>query len=427
MIYWGISCIVEFLSYCLCYRAFFRVEFRKWKWILGGTIGTCILAEILIGLHLIGLESVAISISAIPAIMLITKKEKVRIFFLIPIVLFLEGLVNILGGYLISFVFRVPYIQYSNSKFWGIVTGIFTLAIFGIVTIITMRSPKEMVKFRVWEYILMLLGVGCLFLIVAITQSLMKGESDLFFRLKGPFTISAIIIGMIYMGLIIWQQFLEKKAIQYKAEKELYQQFLEKQENHIKDIVDADQKVRSFRHDIKAHIRALESGIEEGNIEFLKEYMERMKEETKKYTIRSFSGVVAVDAIVSEWYQKAVENHITWEWEGRLPEKTTTEVYDLCVLFSNLLSNAVEAVLKVEEEKGRIIKVQIGCMQEQIVIRVMNTCTEEAKENVKLKTTKLDSLNHGFGMKNIMSIIEKANGQIDRKFEDEFFVVEIVL
>ncbi len=109
-----------------------------------------------------------------------------------------------------------------------------------------------------------------------------------------------------------------------------------------------------------------------------------------------------------------------------MPEKTSTEVYDLCVLFSNLLSNAVEAVLKVEE-KGRIIKVQIGCMQEQIVIRVMNTCTEEAKENVKLKTTKLDSLNHGFGMKNIMSIIEKENGQIDRKFEGEFFVVEIVL
>ncbi|MBP5222309.1 MAG: sensor histidine kinase, partial [Lachnospiraceae bacterium] len=144
-------------------------------------------------------------------------------------------------------------------------------------------------------------------------------------------------------------------------------------------------------------------------------------------TIRSFSGVVAVDAIVSEWYQKAVDNRITWEWEGRLSEKTTIEVYDLCVLFSNLLSNAVEAVLKVEEEKGRIIKVQIGCMQEQIVIRVMNTCTEEAKENVNLKTTKLDSMNHGFGMKNIMSIVEKGKGQIDRKFEEGFFVVEIVL
>ena len=88
-----------------------------------------------------------------------------------------------------------------------------------------------------------------------------------------------------------------------------------------------------------------------------------MRAETRKLEVQKFTGVGAVDAIISEWYQKAVEDGIAWDWSGRFPEETAFETFDLCVLFSNLLSNAVEAARQVED--GREKKVQVACRMVQ--------------------------------------------------------------
>ena len=116
-----------------------------------------------------------------------------------------------------------------------------------------------------------------------------------------------------------------------------------------------DQKIRRFRHDINAHLTAIEQCISDNDMPQLKSYVERMRAETSKLAVQKFTGIGVVDAIISEWYQKAISAQIQWKWDGGMLGQTETDAYDLCVLFSNLLSNAVEAAEQVEETNGRFM------------------------------------------------------------------------
>ena len=159
----------------------------------------------------------------------------------------------------------------------------------------------------------------------------------------------------------------------------------------------------------------------------LKSYVERMRAETRKLEVQKFTGIGVVDAVISEWYEKAKAAGIAWEWEGGLLGPTETEPFDLCVIFSNLLSNAVEAAEQVEDGGEKKISVSCGSFRDQICIRVTNTCRNNPDAKRRHGTTKSDYKNHGFGLLNIKNTVAKANGEFKISEEPGKFTAEIVL
>ena len=152
-----------------------------------------------------------------------------------------------------------------------------------------------------------------------------------------------------------------------------------------------------------------------------------MKDETNKKKSIKYTGLAAVDAIIGEWHEKASKSGIEWIWNGELKKNIKVELFDLCILFSNLLSNAVEAACKVEGGKSRFVEVKIGHFNGRIMIKVSNSCILNSIHNTELKTSKIDKENHGFGLKNIERIVEKYDGQILLNCIDCVFVFEITI
>ena len=152
-----------------------------------------------------------------------------------------------------------------------------------------------------------------------------------------------------------------------------------------------------------------------------------MRAETRKLEVRKFTGIGVVDAIISEWYQKANAGNIGWEWDGGPLGKTDVDAFDLCVIFSNLLSNAVEAAEQVEEGRERKISISCGSFRERICIRVSNTCRISETSKRRHGTTKSDFRNHGFGLLNIRNTVGKSNGEFTIREENGIFTAEIVL
>ncbi|MCR5116095.1 MAG: ATP-binding protein [Lachnospiraceae bacterium] len=255
----------------------------------------------------------------------------------------------------------------------------------------------------------------------------MKGDDSLFLHMKGPFAISITILCLLLIAGLRGMSYLKSKDALYKAEKALYDQYLANQEEHIKNIIEADKSIRSFRHDINAHLSALESCIDEKDYDELQNYIDRMKEETQNRKAQSYSGYAAVDTIIAEWHEKALKEEIAWEWKGKLREDLKIELFDLCVLFSNILSNAVEAAEKTEIGGERYIKVSIGSFRGRTSIRVTNTCINSSSQRMDLRTSKVDKDNHGFGMKNIKRIVEKYNGEIVYNFKNNVFNIEVTI
>ncbi|MBO4751031.1 MAG: GHKL domain-containing protein [Lachnospiraceae bacterium] len=362
---------------------------------------------------------------ALLGIVILVPKGRGRALALFPIVYIVMGCVNILISYLLFLAVDVSYTVFLQSEFWSVVTDGVTVV---CIWIWLMLPPKktEAVRLGRKDYLVVLSGAVFLFGVICACQGFMKRDEALSSFSK-PFVVCIVLIGLFFFGGLLWQSYMRNKALELESEKALYDQFLEKQETHMKDLLEADERLRSFRHDVRAHLLALESCMEEQDGERMREYMERMKREMKASEREVFCGIAAVDAIVSEWHQKAKEQSIAWEWMGKLPQDVSVDLFDLCIVISNLLSNAVEAAVKVEPGQGRFVKVKIGCLQDRIVVTVANSCLEETAKNRNMKTTKQDERNHGFGMKSIERIIEQSSGQMTRSCENGIFQIRIIV
>ncbi|MBQ6096092.1 MAG: sensor histidine kinase [Lachnospiraceae bacterium] len=429
MFIWAGDYLTNILSYFIVYRWIFRMPFRKNKPFCIGVVCTGVL--LILGAKLTGLfekDNMLVTILALLSILLLIEGNHMIALFRFPIAFFGAGVVNVLGSYFLAFLFQVPYGIFMRTKAWVLLAECFFPVVFFILFLLFkgLRKEADMVRFSIPQYLLALAGSLCMFIIVGISQGVVQGETQFsdWTRLFGICMASA---GIVFSILIIWQSAVSKRALEYKMENEYYQFCLKRQEEHIKEIVENDQKIRRFRHDVNAHLTALEQCIQSNDQDQLKAYMDRLRVETKKLEVQKFTGLVAVDAIISEWHQKALEEGITWEWEGRFPEHTEIEAFDLCVLFSNLLSNAVEAARQVEEGREKKIQVSCGTFQEKICIRIVNTCKDDVNAKGILSTTKSDRQNHGFGMTNVQNTVGKLHGEFKKHADQGVFQVEIVL
>ena len=426
---WLASFFLGSLNYFIVYKWILRVQFQKKIGVILGVMGgACLL---IMALYLSGkfhYTGPAITVVAICALLSLVKEKRGPALLLCPMAIFVTGAVNILGSYLLSYAIKMSYGDFMDSNAWGLVMqGCFPLLFFFLFPFIKgLHEDGEMIKFNVAQYAIAFLGTGCLFSVIAISQGVMLGKT-LFSDWPRMVSISLVIVGIIFIGLIFWESHIEKRALQYKMENEYYQLALKRQETHIKEIVESDQKIRRFRHDVNAHLTALEQCIQTNDMQQLKSYVERMRAETRKYEVQKYTGVGAVDAIISEWHQKALEEGIGWEWEGGFLGQTEIETFDLCVIFSNLLSNAVEAVRKMEDGREKKIQISCGTFRGRFCIRISNTCRLDLESKSHYNTTKNDFKNHGFGLMNIQNTVEKIHGEFHKSVENGVFSAEILV
>ena len=109
-----------------------------------------------------------------------------------------------------------------------------------------------------------------------------------------------------------------------------------------------------------------------------------------------------VDAI------KTVSNGIKFRYEVSLEDSVFLSDIDKCALLGNLLDNAMEGTMKAEGKK--VVDLRINCAKGLFVVQIRNTYNGKLKDG--LKTSKYDSLNHGFGLASVREVIERNHGTI---------------
>ena len=101
---------------------------------------------------------------------------------------------------------------------------------------------------------------------------------------------------------------------------------------------------------------------------------------------------------------------------------------DLYGLFGNIIDNAMEAVMKLDDREKRNINVIVKNVNSFISIEVQNYYAGELKldENGIPITTKADKNYHGYGFKSVCMIIEKYGGDINVTVDNEIFALSIL-
>ena len=161
-------------------------------------------------------------------------------------------------------------------------------------------------------------------------------------------------------------------------------------------------------HDIKHHLRALERLLQNGDRREALAYIESVQEPLQCKMIPVHTGVDIVDTVIYEAKEKAEQRNILLVVETPiLPSGLKLEDREFCVLFANLLNNALEAA---KEQ----IRLNIAITAGFLVIEMQNDYKEKpvVKNNHFVSEREQDSLAHGWGMKIIEQIVGKYQGEL---------------
>lgn len=207
---------------------------------------------------------------------------------------------------------------------------------------------------------------------------------------------------------------LQKQQIAiYRREQELTK-------NYYTRLYEKNEQTRARQHDMHHMLQTVEAMMKEGEYEKTLAFIQKWKksEGTKNKIIYSQNRIV--DAVIDGVLGAELErNEITLNYSGKIPQQIGIDDLDLCLLISNLLENAKEAVQKLDTGE-RQIGLKIGRKESLICINIRNPYTQGG-ECVKEEGW------HGYGLKNVKEIVEKYDGEIQVQDINNIFTVSIIL
>ena len=215
------------------------------------------------------------------------------------------------------------------------------------------------------------------------------------------------IAGVIYsifltLGLAI------KNILSNRQNKEL-QSFMQMQKQQYDYQLQQSVAVRRFKHDMVNHIGALRELVNQKKTEAAKEYIDTIWNIQNEFDLKIHTGDSFLDVIMNYYLYLAARENIEFVVSGRLTGIMHLEMFDITTLMGNILQNAMEAAIKAAVPK---IRVELVEHKKEFFIVVSNSVVE--KVNPKRDffiTSKRDKGNHGFGLKNIVTTVEKYHGE----------------
>ena len=134
---------------------------------------------------------------------------------------------------------------------------------------------------------------------------------------------------------------------------------------------------------------------------------------------------IVVDAVINNKAHYAQGKDIAINFLGNIPDIGVSP-QDLCLIFSNLIDNAIEACEKLSGEK--IIDIEVGLRQNFFILSISNPCASApVKRNGAIRTIKKDKSLHGIGLKNVSVTAEKYSGVLVTDYSNGVFCADVRL
>lgn len=180
-----------------------------------------------------------------------------------------------------------------------------------------------------------------------------------------------------------------------------------------------------LRHDMKNHIIALSALSRNKEWEKIDDYLKNM-EDIVLDTVGDTTGNKAVDALLHQKRKRADDKNILWECDARIPKRCCINEFDLCILFGNILDNALEACERMHGGECRFINIKTGTVKRCFLLEVKNSM-DRAEKYEEGFTNKRDEKEHGIGLLNVEDVVNKYNGAVSAEAESGIFVISVLM
>lgn len=222
--------------------------------------------------------------------------------------------------------------------------------------------------------------------------------------------------------VLIYTLYYQAKIKSFNKEMEVINKYNNMLEKNYEKVSDFYRENAKLYHDMNHHFNALYSMLENGEQDSAKTYIEQIIEPIRISKVPNRSGIEMLDVVLHEMEKRAEQKNINITFSVQiLPENIEIDKKDLCILFVNLLDNAIEAAVE-------RVSINIRQVNKMMLVKTVNDYkVKPVKESGGFITTKKDKVKHGWGTRIIEQIVYKYEGSIEYKVDEKYVYSEIVV
>ena len=335
------------------------------------------------------------------------KKRVLTSFLIYLILLCVEMIVVFATGY-----FNLELTIRNDYKS---ILGIIIIRIMSYIVVLSISNYKNIrqgdIVPSIYWLCIVIIPVGTLYMLIRIFMDRNATSISLF--------ISTVIVLMInFATFYLYDEF--SKILSEKTDKMLMAQqnkYYEKQYELIKTSINI---TKSIQHDFKNHLTSLYALVKEDKKEELLDYLSEATEVIEAKQEIASTENITIDNIINFKLQNAKRDKINVTIDLKIPNELEVLSFDMTVVLGNLIDNALNAVKKLD--KDRYINIKMKYIKGRLIITIDNSYNGILnKKEGEFFTTNIDKENHGIGLQNVKSVLEKYNGNIDFEYDNYNF------
>ena len=242
-----------------------------------------------------------------------------------------------------------------------------------------------------------------LFSIFIIVSLIILG--NIYVQMYGAFLIVVNITLLVLMNLYILYLFSYlSRNRKLKDELEILSRQRELQYSYYESLERKYQASRQLIHDMRNHLQAMESLVQESEGEAARGYAEDMYQMLNALGRTQYSDNKMLNIILNDKAERAKSSGIELDVElSHIPLNQMKDI-DITTIFANLFDNAIEAAAQAGPDK--YIKMRAGTFHDFAVIKIQNSMPPQIKGRNK------KAGHMGIGLENVRQTLKKYGGGI---------------
>ena len=217
----------------------------------------------------------------------------------------------------------------------------------------------------------------------------------------------------------LWVVFGTIRDMDYETRTELIGKNAEYLQGQLALARENELTAKAIRHDFRHHNQNIAALLQKGNIKealrYVKEYDESLDEAGQK----EFCPHATVNAILSNFYNKAKRDGILVSISADTPERSSIKDMDFVAILSNLLENALNGC----KECGASGEIRVNLLT--VSNKTVIVCSNPCRAGLKIENGML--LKKGTGIDSIILAVRKYDGHIQYQLEDDALTVCTIL
>ena len=218
---------------------------------------------------------------------------------------------------------------------------------------------------------------------------------------------------------------IQRRELHAQRELDAMQNILQNQYVQYKQSRENIDVVNRKYHDLKHQIAVLRA---EQDPQRRCDFLDGMEEEIRAYEAQNKTGNSVLDTVLTGKSLYCARHGIELTCVADGGKLDFLDVMDICTIFGNILDNAIECELGIQDKGKRLIHLAVYAKKDFLVIRCGNYSPKELEfEDGVPVSTKPDKAYHGYGIRSVRHAAEKYGGALTIHNQDGWFEINVMI